>query len=112
MPSPEGGVGETNGPSFMAFWLAYPQAKRTRHGDCIAIWSKLIQEGIDPEAIVAGAKEYAASHAGQSVYCLSALKWLDGRCWLDDRAAWAEHSEKKNGKPKRDYARIVKEAGQ
>lgn len=103
--------GET-GPSFLAFWQAYPPKRRTRQADCIAEWSDAIAQGADPVEIVAAAHEYAGSRVAQTNGCLSAVNWLRGRCWADSREAWdVVFGDDDNGKPRRDYKALAEGDG-
>lgn len=91
LPSPPMG----NGPSVLAFWHEYPKHKRKSQGEVIAEWSKAIEEGADPTALVSACREYAASPLGKSKFAVEAPRWLRDRCWLDDRAAWQDDGSNK-----------------
>jgi hypothetical protein len=87
---------EHSGPSFLAFWQAYPPKGKTRQDKCRPVWNHAVSvEGIDPALIVRKATEYAVSDKGRGQFCLSAPNWLEGRCWDDSPEAWKDAKDEK-----------------
>lgn len=72
---------------FERFWTAYPSLRKTDKAKCIKAFEIKAQKNA-PEVIIKAAEEYAKSPVGQGQYCKGPLTWLNGECWLDDRAAW------------------------
>ena len=106
---PESGVqrhpnGKPLGPPFLAYWHAYPAAKRTQQGKALAAWGECIVEGTDPAVIVAKAIEYAASPQGRSRFAVTAPRFLADRMFNDPPEAWAEDDAASTARPKIDLA--------
>jgi hypothetical protein len=73
---------ESAGQAFKKFWQHYP--KREGEDGARREFTRLINEGIDPKEIIAGAMRYAAERTGEPErFTRSATNWLrDGR-WKD-----------------------------
>lgn len=67
---------------FYEFWLAYPWRPGNPKKPALQIYRRLIAQGADPAAILAGAKSYAAARAGQDPqYTAMARTWLHQERW-------------------------------
>lgn len=88
--------GETTpaGPSFLAFWHAYPPTIRTKYNECLAAWGECMTEGHDPALIVAKAREYGESEQGRGEFAVGAPRFLTARMFLDPPEAWRDSSPK------------------
>tara|TARA_R110000803_G_scaffold43701_7_gene93047 strand:+ start:4763 stop:5530 length:768 start_codon:yes stop_codon:yes gene_type:complete len=96
-----------NAPEFDAFWEVYP--RKTAKAEARKSWGKaLAAAGGEFEAIVQGAKDYAASDIGrgETRFIAYPATWLNQERWADDRAAWATNS---NGTPQLDHDGIARE---
>lgn len=111
-PRKAAGIRADYSEEFQTFWSSFPPGRKTDKASAYAAWNKAIVSGASAGEIIAAAAEYAASPKGMGEFVKMPASWLNGRCWEDDRRAWSDMAERSNGKPKRDYARIVKEAGQ
>jgi len=80
---------------FNAFWDAYPSGRKTGKRAAEEAFNKAVKSGASPSAIIAAAKEYAASDIAQSQYVKSPANWLNEGCWEDDRAAWQDSKAKR-----------------
>lgn len=72
-----------SGELFDRFWAAYP--RRVAKEAARKAFAKAIENGVDPELLIAGAKRYAAERYGQDPrYTKHPTTWLNGGCWHDD----------------------------
>jgi len=73
---------------FEDFWIAYPRRKTTPpiqgKYNCSKKWAILIEEGINPQDIINGAKSYAKSDVVKDGYVKMPMTYLNGRFWLDE----------------------------
>lgn len=95
---------QTGGPSFLAFWHAYPAAKRTQQNRAISAWGEAVDEGADPAVIVAQAERYAESPQGRSRFAVTAPRFLADRMYLDPPEAWQEASSGSTAHAARDLS--------
>lgn len=74
---------------FEKFWSAFPARDGDNpKGPALTAWRKAIAEGAKPEALVAAAKSYAAATKDRERrFVCSAVRWLSGGRWNDDKAA-------------------------
>jgi hypothetical protein len=73
------------GAAFARFWTAYP--KRVAKLAARRAFMAAVKRGADPEALVAGARRYAAERAGQDArYTKHPTTWLNGGCHEDEPA--------------------------
>lgn len=95
-PLPPNGkpTNQPDGPSFLAFWHAYPTRLRTKHNECLAAWGECVAEGHDPALIVGKAREYGESGQGRGEFAVRAPRFLAARMFLDPPEAWQEGSGK------------------
>lgn len=73
--------------SFEEFWKAFPSGRKKSKGRARAAFEKAAKK-CEPTEIICAAAEYAASHEGRGEFVKMPETWLNGECWLDDRAAW------------------------
>ena len=90
-PPPRGGAPHRSaGRRFEEFWQAYPPKPGARTGPVEDQIEVLLEEGIQLDAIVAGAQAYAASIRAKpfhdSKYTRQPKNWLTESGWLDDYA--------------------------
>jgi hypothetical protein len=87
-PVPSNGTGRTKptgDPEFDTFWQSYP--KHVDKGHARTAWRAAIRKA-EPEAIVAGARRYAAERAGKDPqYTAGPATWLRGERWADEPEA-------------------------
>ncbi len=95
---------------FLRFWEAFPSGRKAKKGNALKAWKSAIAKA-DPETIIAAALEYAASHKGQSEFVSGPEPWLNGNCWDDDRAAWADRSRQSPLPAKRKLADLFTSGG-
>lgn len=72
--------------AFEEFWKVYPRREGANpKAPAFKKFSALIQSGISPATITAGAKNYAAADAGKigTPYIAQAVTWLNQRRWED-----------------------------
>jgi hypothetical protein len=74
--------------SFEEFWKAFPSGRKKSKGRARAAFEKAAKK-CEPTEIINAAAEYAASHEGRGEFVKMPETWLNGECWLDDRAAWS-----------------------
>lgn len=68
--------------AYAALWHAYPN--QTYEGDAPDVFYKLLDEGVDPEVLIAGAAEYSKHCEGIDPKKINLLcYWLRVRCWED-----------------------------
>lgn len=72
---------------FSRFWKSFPSIRKTGKRKAQEAFAKACKRA-DAETIIAAAAEYAASEVGRGEFCKGPTPWLNGDCWLDDRAAW------------------------
>lgn len=94
-------------PAFDEYWKAYPRPK-DRDGTARA-FAKVVADGADPAAIIAGAKAYAAEEKGNGQqYLKHSANWLKAQGWLDHAPAG---SSQRNGASadeiKANYAKAI-----
>jgi hypothetical protein len=71
--------------NFASFWQFYP--KRVGKLAAEKAFQRAIDAGHRPEAILTGARAYAAERANESErYTKHPATWLSGGCWLDEHA--------------------------
>lgn len=81
--SPNGEVSAPEGLDFAAFYAAYP--RHTGRKEAERKWDKAIKDGADPEAVIAGARRFAASRHGQDPkFTPHPATWLHQGRWSDD----------------------------
>lgn len=69
---------------FDEFWAAYPPRRNSSKADARKAYAAAIKKGAKPDEILAGAKLYADSRAGQDQqYTAHAATWLHGKRWED-----------------------------
>lgn len=69
---------------FERFWQAYPKRKGDpAKGPARELFVKAVAKGVDPEAIISGAKKFAGTQESGSQYVMQAQKWLRHRRWED-----------------------------
>lgn len=95
--------GESEG-LFEVFWEAYPSVRKGSKAKAREAWAKATRKAL-PEAIIAAAREYAASPVGQGEYSKMPSTWLNGECWCDDRRSW-HRSGKGDSDPRGNVARM------
>lgn len=68
---------------FAAFWAVYP--RRVEKKGARAKWDTAVKSGADPEAILTGARRYAAERNGKDPkYTKHPKTWLHNGCWEDE----------------------------
>ncbi|NUR80751.1 MAG: hypothetical protein HOQ21_09945 [Dermatophilaceae bacterium] len=72
---------------FNDFWALYP--KKVEKQGARTAWDAAVARGVEPAAIVAGARRYAAERATDQRpdarrYTKHPTKWLQGGCWEDE----------------------------
>lgn len=67
---------------FPEFWDAYPLRKGKKKA--ALLYQKLVNDGVEPERIIAGAKAYNESKARSDEYTKHPATWLYGEHWLDE----------------------------
>lgn len=77
-------------PLFARFWEIFPSRRKTKKQDARKAWTSAVKKGIDPEMMIAAAREYAASPLGRSDIACMPSSWLNGQRWDDDRTAWQD----------------------
>jgi hypothetical protein len=68
--------------AWRAFWDAYPRKVGKRAAR--QAWDKALRRGVDPAAIVAGARRYAADPNRDDQYTAHPTTWLNGDRWEDE----------------------------
>jgi hypothetical protein len=92
--------------AFAAFWAAYP--RREAKEPARKAFAQAVEGGADPEAIIAGAKRYAAKRAAEiragdpPKYTLQAARWLDEGRWTDEDHAAGAPTIDEDGNPVED----------
>lgn len=72
---------------FEQFWKSFPPTRKHAKGKARIAWAKAITKAT-PEEIIVATVDYAASPVGRSEFAKGPEPWLNGECWLDDRASW------------------------
>jgi hypothetical protein len=71
--------------AFAQFWSAYP--RRVAKEVARKAYAKAIENGADPEALIAGARRYAAERSGQDQkYTAHPSTWINAQRWQDEPA--------------------------
>jgi hypothetical protein len=69
--------------SWGEFWSIYPRKKEKRRAE--SAFKAAVERAGSPDAILAGAKRYAAEREGQAEHFTKhPTTWLNGDCWLDE----------------------------
>jgi hypothetical protein len=69
---------------FERFWLAYPRRKGSNPKHPARLkFSRAVKSGVDPEAIISGAKNYAQEACPGTEFICMAVTWLNQRRWED-----------------------------
>ena len=80
-PDKQQGAGDV----FARFWAAYP--RRIGKGAARRAFAKATKAGVDPHAIIEGARRYGAERAGEDPrYTPHPAMWLSAERWLDEPA--------------------------
>jgi len=69
-------------PLFAEWYAAYPVHKA--RGDAEAAWAKRMQEGVDPQELIAAAQRYRNDPQVARGYAKHPATWLNKKCWLDE----------------------------
>jgi hypothetical protein len=68
---------------FGAFWSAYP--KRVEEAAALKAFIAAVEQGVDPEVLIAGAKRYTIERAEKNPdYTKHPATWLNKGCWTDE----------------------------
>jgi hypothetical protein len=72
----------SGGPDFADFYAVYP--RHEKRAEALKAWEKAVAAGVDPAAIIAGARRYAADPNRDPAFTAHASSWLNGSRWDDD----------------------------
>jgi len=76
-------AGQSRERAYLALWRAYPN--QTYEGDAPDVFYKLLDEGVDPDVLIAAAAAYAKRCEGIDPVRIRLLcYWLRVRCWEDE----------------------------
>jgi hypothetical protein len=119
--SPKGDRRKSYSPNFERFWQHFPATHKTRKADAWKEWQNAVKDSqrhndLSPpmsvdafeEMLISTAIEYKNSAVGQTDYVLGPVKFIRGRCWEDDRKAWA--AKVSNGQPGGALAELKRQA--
>ncbi|WP_029079313.1 hypothetical protein [Bradyrhizobium sp. th.b2] len=81
-------AGRSRDQAYAALWAAYPN--HVSENDSRKLFDQLLDEGIDPDMLIAGAAEYAERCQGKPPEQIRLLcYWLRVRCWEDENRHWS-----------------------
>ena len=84
---------------FERFWAAFPKGRKKSKGPARAAFARAMESGVDPEAVIVAAAEYALSEIGMSKWVKMPTTWLNQCCWDDDRSAWLDSDRERSWMP-------------
>jgi hypothetical protein len=93
---------------FDRFWLAYPKRKGSNPKAPARVkFERIIREGVEPLALVAGAKAYAEAEGSNvgTPYIAQAVTWLNQRRWEDYKPVAPKYTPEELAKGREWYAR-------
>jgi hypothetical protein len=93
---------------FDKFWLAYPKRKGSNpRAPAKAKFYRLVLEGVESSAMIAGAKAYADAEGANvgTPYIAQAVTWLNQRRWEDYKPVAPKYTPEELAKGREWYAR-------
>lgn len=69
---------------FAMFWAIYPTGRKTAKPKALEKFISLVRGGVDPQAIIGGAKRYAGAGYDGSKFVAGPLVWLNQGRWTDE----------------------------